>query len=133
MKPIKFLACYKLALIVFPRLRIYASTILVIVVFFGLQSRFFTDCVCAEKYSVYQADHSDHHHGENLPYDVTQVENCSQDPHHNDCSCQGFSLANARHQAHILSAPCMSLLGVRHEREIVPDGPFISGEKPPLI
>ena len=106
---------------------------MVIVVFFGLHSRCFARYACEAHASPHQADHSDHYHGVNLPYDVSQGENFPQDHHEHDCYCQGMPMANARDQSIRLSAPCLSLLGIRHEREMVPEGPFLSEDKPPLI
>ncbi len=54
--------------------------------------------------------------------------------HDHGCYCaQGFALDAGQPAASRLDLPKNSRTGVRHEDEAPPEGPFLSGEKPPLI
>jgi hypothetical protein len=52
--------------------------------------------------------------------------------HHGYCS-HGLPLTVDQNLQYRFGFPDSSLLGVRHDGEVPPDGPYLSSEKPPLI
>lgn len=59
---------------------------------------------------------------------------CPQDHHHHLCCyLHALPLAAEDEPGCRLADPTSSLTGVRHESTLMPDGPFLSSEKPPLI
>lgn len=65
-----------------------------------------------------------HHDGDSCPADHH---------HHFGCCAHALPLTIDTPWICRLGVPGASLLGVRHEGEIAPEGPFLGSEKPPLI
>ncbi|GAA5117509.1 hypothetical protein JIN84_17255 [Luteolibacter yonseiensis] len=69
-----------------------------------------------------------------LPDDDQQDDKgCPPDHEHHNCCSSGLPLSLDSSYICRLGVPGSSLLGVRHEGEVPPEGPFLASEKPPLI
>ena len=81
--------------------------------------------VCCNDHSDVPAPH-DHSHekGNDCPLEHHH--------HHGNCSHVLPLIVDQTFQCRV-EIPDSSLLGVRHEGEVPPDGPYLSSEKPPLI
>jgi hypothetical protein len=67
-----------------------------------------------------------------------QSSDCGKCPvdhhHHGGCSCSFvLPMVVADKLASQFDSQSSFLLGIRHENEVAPDGPFLGSEKPPLI
>lgn len=77
--------------------------------------------------------HHDHGSGTPAPLDDDKP-HCPQDHHHHSCACtHALPLATEDGHGCRLADPTSSLTGVRPESALIPDGPFLGSEKPPLI
>lgn len=65
--------------------------------------------------------------------DQQDDKNCPTDHEHHGCCSTGLPLIVDNSFICRLGVPGSSLLGVRHEGEVPPEGPFLASEKPPLI
>lgn len=74
------------------------------------------------------ADHSGEVHSEGDAHSCPHHHH-----HHGGCVCAGSHLMDARDGAIRLAVPGATLLRVAWLEERAPEGPFLSGEKPPLI
>lgn len=69
-----------------------------------------------------------------LPDDDQQDDkSCPPDHEHHGCCTVAMPLVLDNSFICRLGVPGSSLLGVRHEGEVPPEGPFLASEKPPLI
>ena len=69
-----------------------------------------------------------------LPDDDQQDDkSCPPDHEHHGCCNAALPLIGDSNFICRLGVPGSSLLGVRHEGEVPPEGPFLASEKPPLI
>ena len=91
-----------------------------------------TQANCANLIEACCQDHSDvsapqdhqHEEGKDCPLEHHH--------HHGNCSHVLPVMVDQNFQCRF-GVPDSSLLGVRHEGEVPPDGPYLSSEKPPLI
>ena len=65
--------------------------------------------------------------------DPQDDKNCPPDHEHHGCCTAALPLTLDSNSICRLGVPGSSLLGVRHEGEVPPEGPFLASEKPPLI
>ncbi|MES2439018.1 MAG: hypothetical protein V4584_08120 [Verrucomicrobiota bacterium] len=79
---------------------------------------------CCDDHHETHAPASHQHDGKDCPMDHH---------HHHDCCSHTLPLTLDHTLTCRLGIPGSSLLGVRHEGEVPPEGPFLSSEKPPLI
>jgi hypothetical protein len=120
-----------------PFMRLFLTWLLVFGVFAGLGLRAVAadaghTAMCAEDSSHCGQSGHDHHHGHDS-HDH-EDEDCPPDHHHHyGCCFQGMPMTAEMANACRISDPSASFLGVRHECEVPPDGPFLSSEKPPQI
>jgi hypothetical protein len=79
----------------------------------------------------------DDHHGATVPADPHgHGDECPPEKHHHhSCGCSSHAMPLSVESDLIsrLGIPEPSLLGVRHEGDVPPEGPFLGSEKPPLI
>jgi hypothetical protein len=79
-------------------------------------------------------DHPCHDHEAPTPCDSSQDAPCPLDHHHhNGCCCSGFHFIDARDSALCLIANLSQLVPICHKREVIPEGPYLSSDRPPLI
>jgi hypothetical protein len=117
------------------RMRVAVTWLMVFCVVAGLGARIFAadtsrSAVCAESTSC--CDHSQsakapaehQHQGEDCPL---------EHHHHHGCCSHPLPLTLDTALIYRLGIPSGSLLAIRHEGEITPEGPFLGSEKPPLI
>ena len=73
------------------------------------------------------------HHSSTTPGDHHDGDNCPVEHHHQGCCSLGLLLGMESDMLVRLGVPGTELESFRHEGELVPDEPFLSLEKPPLI
>ena len=81
---------------------------------------------CQDDHHDATAPEDPHGHGDECP---------PGDHHHHSCGCTSHAMPLSVESDLIsrLGIPEPSLLGVRHEGDVPPEGPFLGSEKPPLI
>lgn len=111
-----------------------SSFILVLTVFIGLQARVLAKDPCEVMVSMHQGDHCDHHHEESLPCDPSHEKNCPAE-HHHHCGivCHVSPLVSENDFAGRLAEPTSIRLRLRSESELIPEGPYLSSDRPPII
>lgn len=115
-------------------MHVVSSFILVIAVFFGLQARVLSKDPCEVIASMQHAEHCDAHHEDSPPCDPSHEKNCPAE-HHHHCGmvCPVNPLTSENDFAYRLSAPASSRLRWRPESELIPEGPHLSSDRPPII
>jgi hypothetical protein len=115
-------------------MRIFASLVLVVAVFFGQYARVMAKDPCEVIASQYQNDHPDHHHEEHLPCDPSHDEDCPSH-HHHHCGtvCQVVPLICENEVKCGAPWRLSDNLRPRQESDLMPEDPYLSSEKPPII
>lgn len=115
-------------------MRIASSLILVIAVFFGLHARVLATHSCEQIATMTQADHCHHHHNENLPSHSSEEKDGPVD-HHHHCGlvCHTSPLVSDTDLMSLLISPSSIRLRLSLESELIPEGPYLSSAKPPII
>jgi hypothetical protein len=114
---------------------LFLKAIVVLSMLIGMHSRPFAADPCDVMAAMHEHGH-DHHHDHDHPGPCDSHDNkCPLDHHHHGagCFCLGMPMIDHRDHSIRLLAPCFSLSRLRHDRESIPDGPFLSEDKPPLI
>ncbi len=107
--------------------------LLLLGVFAGLQGRGFAADPCEVLAAMHEHEHSWHDHDPGKPCDPSHDEQCPLEHHSHGCFCHPMPLVDARDLLIRLSVPSLSLSRLRHVRETVPEEPYLSEDKPPLI
>jgi hypothetical protein len=107
---------------------------MLLAVLFGLHLRVLAKDPCEILSLMHQADHSDHHHEGNLPCDPSHNEKCPSE-HHHHCGalCHLMPLVSENDFVCRLPLPVSSRLRVIPESDLIPDGPYLSSDRPPII
>jgi|GEM_PF-2063298 hypothetical protein len=115
-------------------MRIFASLVLVVAVFFGQYARVMAQDPCQVLASQYQNDHPDHHHEDHTPCDPSHDEDCPSH-HHHHCGtvCQVVPLISENEIKCGAPWRLSDNLRPRQESELMPEDPYLSSEKPPII
>lgn len=106
---------------------------LAIAVFFGLQSRFVAKDPCEVLATMHQKVHSGHHE-ENLPCDPLHDENCPPEHHHHCGAVWHLAPLVSENEINV-RLPWLSSSDLRpsEESDLIPEDPYLSSEKPPII
>jgi hypothetical protein len=116
---------------------LFLKAIVVLSMLIGMHSRPFAADPCDVMAAMHEHGHDHHHHDHDHPGPCDSHENkCPPDHHHHHgagCFCSGMPMIDHNDHSLRLLAPCFSLSRMRHDRESIPDGPFLSEDKPPLI
>ena len=111
---------------------IFLKAIVVLCMLIGMHSRPFAADPCDV---IAEMHEHDHHHEHPVPCG-SHDEPCPSDHHHHHgagCFCSVMPMIDQRDHSIRLLAPCFGLSRMQNERESIPDGPFLSEDKPPLI
>jgi len=114
---------------------IFLKAIVVLSMLIGMHSRLFAADPCDVMAAAVHEHAQDHHHDQPCPCD-SHEDKCPPDQHHHHgagCFCSAMPMIDQRDQSIRLLAPCTSLSRMHNERESIPDGPYLSEDKPPLI
>lgn len=100
----------------------------------GLQVRVLADDPCEVLTAMHQSDPCEHHHEDNPPCDPSHGEKCPAE-HHHHCGalCHVMPLVSENDYACRLPLPVSSRLRVIPESDMIPDGPYLSSDRPPII
>lgn len=115
-------------------MRLVASLILVLAVFIGLQARVLAKDPCEVIASMHQVDDCCHRNEKTLPCDPSHEENCPAE-HHHHCGvlCHASPLVSENDFASRLAVPTSIRLRLQPESELIPEGPCLSSDRPPII
>jgi hypothetical protein len=101
----------------------------------GLQIRVWA--IDAHEMDQHEHAHSDPCHGHEVPSDCdsSHDEDCPEGHHHHgdSCFCGSNPLVSVRDSDFRLIGGISHLLRIKHEREPIPEGPYLSSDRPPLI
>jgi hypothetical protein len=115
-------------------MRLVSSFVLVFAVIIGLQARVLAKDPCEVIASMHQVDPCDHPHEESLPCDPSHEKNCPAEHHHHGCVvCHVSPLASEDDFASRLELPTSIRLRLWPESELIPEGPYLSSDRPPII
>jgi hypothetical protein len=113
-------------------MRIFLKIIVVLSMLIGMHSRTFAVDPCD---FVTASNEHEHHHDHHAPCH-SHDEQCPADHHHHHgagCFCSAMPMTDQRDHVIQLLTPRSSLSRMQHERRSIPDGPFLSEDKPPVI
>ena len=114
---------------------IFLKVIVVLSMLIGMHSRPFAADPCDMTADHEHGHDHSHDHDNHSPCDSNE-KNCPADHHHHHgagCFCSAMPMIDQPDHTIRLLAPCFSLSRMQYERESIPDGPFLSEDKPPLI
>lgn len=100
----------------------------------GLQTRVLGADPCKVLASMHETGHPGQCHEDHVPCDPAHDEKCPAEHHHHHNAC-GHALPMSAELEMVcrLGMPASSLLTVLPESEPIPDGPYLSSDRPPLI
>ena len=119
----------------FPRvMKTLASWLLVVAVLFGLQLRVLAHDPCEVLATMTEDCHTGHPHENDAPCDSPHDKNCPSEHHHQGgACCHVLPLVSDNQAACRLASPASYRLRLRPERALIPEGPYLSSDRPPLI
>jgi len=115
-------------------MRIFASLVLVVVVFFGQHSRALAKDTCEVTASQHQKDHPDHCHDDHLPCDSSHDKDCPSHHHHHCGTTCHFTPLISENDIKCRAPWCLAdNVRPRQDSDLMPEDPYLSSEKPPII
>lgn len=107
---------------------------MVVAVLLGLQLRVLAHDPCEVLTTMMEDCHSGHDHGNDAPCDAPHDKNCPSEHHHQGGSCCHILPLVSDHQLACRSAvPASYRLRLHPECALIPEGPYLSSDRPPLI
>jgi hypothetical protein len=114
-------------------MKILTSCLIVVAVLLGLQVRVLADDPCEVLAVMTEDCHSGHDHSNDAPCDSPHDKNCPSDHHKSGACCHILPLVSDNQAVCRLASPASYRLRVRPECALIPEGPYLSSDRPPLI